>query len=111
MPLLILWLASADAIVTRNIFCSGCRQQPAEPPVQLSAELVSTLVCPRDPEWSRALLREPSSGEMRLVARGERFGGARLTSIYARFVIVSAADGTSRRLMLTAAPPASTGSR
>jgi hypothetical protein len=107
MLLLYFWLASADAIVTRNIFCSGCA--PArEQPVRLELELLSTLVCPRDVAWSRALLRDRVSGEMRLVGAGARFGGARVRLISAQFVTVETPSGEAR---LTLSPTPTTVSK
>jgi hypothetical protein len=103
MLLLYMWLASADAIVTRNIFCSGCTQV-REQPVRLELELLSTLVCPRDVAWSRVLLRDRVSGEMRLIGPGARFGGARVRLISAQFVVMETPSG-EERLLLSPTPP------
>jgi hypothetical protein len=101
MLLLVLWLASADAIVRRNIFCSGCSAtHTAEAP---PLELLSTLVCPRDPSWSRALLRD-QAGEMRLLGSGQRFGPVRVQLITARYVVVGDGDATWRLLLQQPAP-------
>jgi general secretion pathway protein C len=65
-----------DEIVRRNLFCSGCAPPP--PPVEtgatgpssnepqksaLSLELVSTMVCPTDDDWSMAVIRDLSTKE------------------------------------------------
>jgi len=61
----------ADAIVTRNVFCSGCAPiKPVETTAggapsdsspqktSLQLELVSTMVSPDDEEWSMAIIRD-----------------------------------------------------
>jgi hypothetical protein len=92
----------SDVIVARNIFCSGCSTH-SEPEWKPPFELLSTLVCPQDPLFSRALLREAPGGEIRLYAPGDRVGKSRLTKVMSQSVLLSS-DGRSWRLLL-AAPP------
>jgi general secretion pathway protein C len=67
---------TGDAIVTRDIFCSGCMPAKAttetaasgpqsnEPQkTTLQLELVSTMVCPADESWSMAVIRDLSTKE------------------------------------------------
>jgi general secretion pathway protein C len=81
-----------DAIIRRNIFCSGCsvagpggvRASPLE------LELVSTMVCPRDQRWSMAVLREKiPRGEARLYRAGAELAGATLIKVVNRRVYFS----------------------
>jgi len=65
----------SDEIIKRNVFCSGCAPPP--PPVEsaggptsnepqkssLQLELVSTMVCPTDDQWSMAIIRDLSTKE------------------------------------------------
>jgi hypothetical protein len=95
--MLLFWLF-ADVIVERNIFCSGCSAQARPLP---RIELLSTLVCPADPAWSRALLRDADG--MRLVAPGARMGPARLERVLPTSVWLTL-DGKSWRIFLE--PPA-----
>jgi general secretion pathway protein C len=64
----------ADEIIKRNVFCSGCAPPPPpsndnapqsnEPQkTSLSLELVSTMVCPTDEQWSMAVIRDLSTKE------------------------------------------------
>jgi hypothetical protein len=97
-----LWPAAAhaergDAIVSRNIFCSGCGER-APPPF----ELVSTLVSTHATEWSRALLRDKRSGDLWFAAVGHAAGGFSLVEIRPRSVQLS--SGAARwRLRMEAA--------
>jgi general secretion pathway protein C len=80
-----------DAIVARNIFCSGCiSSPPGEPaPSPLALELVSTMICPTDEPWSMAVLRDLSTREKDpiLYRRGDLLaGGAILVKVERRRV-------------------------
>src|SRR5205814_5347855 len=61
-----------DELVKRDIFCSGCAPPPAATPetatvpaeelnrpkkTSLQLELVSTMVCPTDDDWSVAIIK------------------------------------------------------
>jgi hypothetical protein len=99
--LLCLWLwpvaaraERGDAIVARNIFCSGCGER-APPPF----ELVSTLVSADAPRWSRALLRDRRSGDLWFGAIGGSVGAVRLVEIQSRWVQLLSA-GANFRLQL-----------
>lgn len=67
----------ADEIIKRNLFCSSCAPKKEETPdggtaaptsnepqkSSLQLELVSTMVCPTDPDWSMAVIRDSSTKE------------------------------------------------
>jgi general secretion pathway protein C len=67
-----------DDMVKRNVFCSGCAPPPppstevATPPTELlntpkktslQLELVSTMLCPEDDNWSVAIIKDTASKE------------------------------------------------
>jgi hypothetical protein len=72
------------AIVSRDIFCSGCAPVIAPPPraggerkTPLAVELVATMFCRADPAWSVAVLRDRAAPrDSALVRRGSRVGDA-----------------------------------
>jgi general secretion pathway protein C len=79
-----------DEIIKRNVFCSGCAPPP--PPVassdnggpssndpvktSLQLDLVSTMVCPSDDDWSMAVIRDLSTKEKdpNMYHRGDSVG-------------------------------------
>jgi type II secretion system protein C len=92
-------LSSGDAIVARNIFCSGCKHGPADPPpAKVELELVSILHA-RDPRESAAVLVGPRTGG--LYRTGARVGGAELVTIERRRVVLRV-GGQLTRLELDA---------
>jgi general secretion pathway protein C len=80
---------SGEVIVSRNVFCSGCMPkkevettetgpQSNEPQkTSLQLELVSTMVCPSDDNWSMAIIRDLSTKEKDPVMynKGQTIGG------------------------------------
>jgi general secretion pathway protein C len=66
-----------DVIVKRDVFCSGCTPVEVKPPqpgtdsgpqsadvkTSLQIELVSTMVCPSDEQWSMAIIRDLTTKE------------------------------------------------
>lgn len=71
-PLPKLHAKDGEVIVSRNIFCSGCappkpaEEEAAQPTnewqkTSLQLELVSTMVCPSDDNWSMAVIRDLST--------------------------------------------------
>ena len=84
-----------DAIIHRNVFCSGCapvvEQQPqpggdngpqtADVKSSLPLELVSTMVCPNDENWSMAIIRDLSTKEKDpgMYNKGARIGSQQAT--------------------------------
>jgi type II secretory pathway component PulC len=103
MLLLLLALSVDDVIVKRNIFCSGCTQATTAATTAPRVELLSTLVCPREPAFSRALLRQ--DGELRLYSPGDRVGAARLLRVMSQSVELSL-EGRNWRIFLKEAAPA-----
>jgi type II secretory pathway component PulC len=93
--------APGDAIVKRNIFCSGCDAISARP-ARLDVELVSILFAPGA---SAAVLVTPAERSVGLYRTGERVGGAELVDIQRRRVTLRSGDRIAR-LDLDAAPPA-----
>lgn len=77
-----------DAIIHRDIFCSGCTPVEPKPPqpgdgpqsadvkTTLPLELVSTMVCPSDEPWSMAVIRDLSTKEKDpgMYNRGSKIG-------------------------------------
>jgi hypothetical protein len=93
---------AGDAIVARNIFCSGCKRGPAEPPpAKVDLELVSILHA-RDPRESAAVLVGPRTAG--LYRTGARVGGAEIVAIERRRVLLRVGGGLAR-LELDAPPP------
>jgi len=93
-----------DAILRRNIFCSGCTVAPAggARASPLAIELISTMVCPRDALWSMAVLRERTArGEARLYRSGEQLAGATVIRVVNRRVYLTR-DGRIEYLELAA---------
>jgi S1-C subfamily serine protease len=88
-------LGVGDAILSRNIFCSGCNETRAPP---IAIELYATVET-RDPAWSRALLYDRASGVVTLAATGARAFGAQVARIARRRVWL-VRDGVSFVLAL-----------
>lgn len=79
-----------DEIIKRNLFCSGCVPLVAPAPgpegagsndpqkTSLQIELVSTMVCPDDEDWSMAVIRDLSTKEKdpTMYNRGAAVGGS-----------------------------------
>ncbi|HZS39733.1 MAG TPA: type II secretion system protein GspC [Polyangia bacterium] len=77
-----------DAIIKRDVFCSGCTPIEVKPPqpgdgpqsadvkTTLPLELVSTMVCPSDELWSMAVIRDLSTKEKDpgMYNRGSKIG-------------------------------------
>jgi type II secretion system protein C len=94
LPFLLLLSASAYAgdkdpsrIIARNLFCSGCTFAPqgdGPAPTRVRLELVSTMVCPSDPDSSVAVVRDlGGDGEPRMLGVGRRVwpGGPRIVRV------------------------------
>jgi general secretion pathway protein C len=92
-----------DAIVVRNIFCSGCA--PIKPEVtgpggeggdigpqktSLQLELVSTMVCPDDEKWSMAVIRDLSTQQKdpAMYNRGSTVAGAEVVKVLPKRVYI-----------------------
>ncbi len=85
----------SEEIVRRNVFCSGCApiiavaaatggpdsNEPQKTALQL--ELVSTMVCPTDEQWSMAVIRDLSTKEKDpgMFNRGMTIGGTGATIV------------------------------
>jgi type II secretion system protein C len=94
LPFLLLLSANAHAgnkdpsqIIARNLFCSGCTfAPPGDGPAhtRLKLELISTMVCPNDPDSSVAVVRVlDGDGEPRMLGTGRRVwpGGPRIVRV------------------------------
>lgn len=94
LPCLLLLSASAHAgdkdpsrIIARNLFCSGCTFTPqgdGPAPTRLRLELISTMVCPQDPDSSVVVVRDlGGDGEPRMLGLGRRVwpGGPRIVRV------------------------------
>jgi general secretion pathway protein C len=113
-----------EAIVSRNIFCSGCApikpaasssDAPADNSPQktsLQLELVSTMVCPDDDNWSMAIVRDLTTTQKDpgMFAKGAQIGatGAEVMKVLSKKVYIKN-GGRVEYLELdgAAAPPAS----
>jgi general secretion pathway protein C len=86
---------SHDAVVARNIFCSGCKEHGPPPEgvrTKLPLELVATLRCPTDERWSVAVIVQTQSHTSGLYPRGARVAGAEVVAIGARRVTLRVGD-------------------
>ena len=111
------WQArSVDAILARNIFCSGCVNDPhatagassegaGASESRLPLELVAILRCPTDDRWTVAVIVGGRDHQPRLYARGAHLEGRELTRIEARRVWLRDGERTEY-LTLDAAPVA-----
>jgi type II secretion system protein C len=81
-----------SAIIRRNVFCSGCTAAESDAPAHsaLALELVSTMVCPREPSFTAAVIRERADAV--LVRRGDVIAGAQVIAIVRRRVYLRVRD-------------------
>lgn len=108
-----------DEIVSRNVFCSGCAPVKAattsDAPqsnewqkTTLQLELVSTMVCPADDNWSMAIIRDLSTTQKdpAMYNRGAIIGGtgAEVVKVTAHRVYIHNA-GRNEYVELEGTPP------
>ena len=82
---------TVDAIVGRNIFCSGCDQRSARP-APLALELLATMRCPADERWSMAVILSTTDRTSGMYAVGSFARGAEVVRIGARQVMLRIGD-------------------
>jgi general secretion pathway protein C len=115
-----------DVIINRNVFCSGCAPPP--PPVadangsgpssndpvktSMQLELVSTMVCPEDDNWSMAVLRDLTTKEKDpvMVHKGDGIGsgGATIVKVVQKRVYLRNGGRLEYAELEGAAPPPAT---
>jgi general secretion pathway protein C len=115
-----------DVIISRNVFCSGCAPIKPTPAsgggdaptdnspqkTSLQLELVSTMVCPDDDNWSMAIIRDLSTTQKDpgMFAKGALIGESKATvlKVLSKKVYITNAGRTEYlELDGAAAPPPS----